>query len=94
MSAFDFKKKYKKNFSKGLIKRFENAYEFSDRAIKFILLLRKGVYPYEYTDSWERLGERLLLNKNIFIVIQILKTLQMLIIDMKREYLKFLITKC
>ena len=86
MSAFDFKKKCKKNFSKGLTKRFENAYEFSDRAIKFILLLRKGVYPYEYMDSWERLGERLLPNKNIFIVIQILKTLQMLIIDMQREF--------
>ena len=70
MSAFDFKKKYKKNFSKGLIKRFECTYEFSDRAInKFILLLRKGVYPYEYMDSWERFDEKLLPNKTIFIVI-------------------------
>ena len=24
---------------------------------KFILLLRKGVYPYEYMDSWERFNE-------------------------------------
>ena len=24
---------------------------------KFILLLRKGVYPYEYMDSWERFDE-------------------------------------
>ena len=24
---------------------------------KFVLLLRKGVYPYEYMDSWERFNE-------------------------------------
>ena len=31
-----------------MIKRFENIYEFCDRDIyKFILLLRKGFYPYE-----------------------------------------------
>ena len=25
---------------------------------KFALLLRKGVYPYEFMDSWERLDEK------------------------------------
>ena len=46
------KKNYKKDFNKDLIKRFENTYEFCDKDInKFILLLRKGVYPYEYMDS-------------------------------------------
>ena len=24
---------------------------------KFMLLLRKGIYPYEYMDSWEKFGE-------------------------------------
>ena len=24
---------------------------------KFVMLLRKGVYPYEYMDSWERFNE-------------------------------------
>ena len=45
-------KNHKKHFNKDLIKRFENTYEFGDREInKFILLLRKGFYPYEYMDS-------------------------------------------
>ena len=33
---------------------------------KFILLLRKGVYPYEYVDSWERFDETSLLDKEAF----------------------------
>ena len=29
----------------------------------FILLLRKGVYPYEYMDSWEKFNETSLPDK-------------------------------
>ena len=37
-----------KKDSEKLTKRFRNTYEFCDKDInKFILLLRKGVYPYE-----------------------------------------------
>ena len=33
---------------------------------KFILLLRKGVYCYEYMDSWEKFNETSLLEKEDF----------------------------
>ena len=36
----------------GLIKKFSNTHEFCNGDTnKFVLLLRKGVYPYEYIDS-------------------------------------------
>ena len=35
---------------------------------KFVMLLRKGVYPDEYMDSWERFNETSLPPKKIFIV--------------------------
>ena len=33
---------------------------------RFILLLRKGIYPYEYIDSWERFDETSLPDKEDF----------------------------
>ena len=33
---------------------------------KFVLLLRKGVYPYEYMDSWEKFDETTLPPKEAF----------------------------
>ena len=65
--CFDFKKNYKKDFNKELIKRFANIYEFCNEDInKFILLLRKGVYRYEYLNSWERFDEASLPDKEAF----------------------------
>ena len=50
--CFRCNKSYEKNFNKELIQRFANTYEFCNGYLnKFILLLRKGVYPYEYMDS-------------------------------------------
>ena len=47
--------------------RFANTYRFCNEDInKFILLLRKDVYPYEYMDSWERFYETALPNKKPF----------------------------
>ena len=55
---FTCKKNYEKDFNKELIKRFANTYNFCDNDLnKFILLLRKGVYSYEYMDNWERFDE-------------------------------------
>ena len=35
-------------------KRFNNTFTFSDNDInRFILLLRKCVYPYEYMEEWD-----------------------------------------
>ena len=48
LRCFSCKKNYEKDFNKELIKRFANTYNFCDNDLhKFILLLRKGVYPYE-----------------------------------------------
>ena len=33
---------------------------------KFVMLPRKGVYPYEYMDSWERFNETSLPSKKYF----------------------------
>ena len=36
-----------------LFKKFPSVYQFCNSDLKFILLLRKGVYPYDYTESCE-----------------------------------------
>ena len=62
--CFSCKKNYEKNFNKKLIQRFANTYEFCNGDLnKFILLLRKGVYPYEYMDSWQRFDKTSLRDK-------------------------------
>ena len=65
--CFRRKKNYEKDFNKELIQRFANKYEFCNGDLnKFILLLRKGVYPYEYMDSRERFSETSLPDKEAF----------------------------
>ena len=50
--CFKCKKNYKIDFNKELINKFSRIYDFCKGDInKFILLLKKGVYPYEYMDS-------------------------------------------
>ena len=62
--CFSCKKNYEKDFQKELIERFGNIHEFCNGDLKkFILLLRKGVYPYEYMDNWERFDETSLPDK-------------------------------
>ena len=58
---------YSNKIDKELKKRFKNTFKFSDNDInKFILLLRKGVYPYEYMDDWEKFNETKLPEKEEF----------------------------
>ena len=60
-------KNQKKDLNKDLVKRFSNEYEFCNGNInKFILLLRKGVDPYEYMDNWKRFDEKLIPDKKEF----------------------------
>ena len=65
--CIDCKKEYKKRLNKKLIERFSNVYEFCDYDInKFMVLLRKGVYPYEYMDEWDKFNEKKLTCKESF----------------------------
>ena len=67
LKCFNCKTYYEKDFNKELIKKFKNTYSFCNNDInKFVLLLRKGVYPYEYMDSWERFNETSLPSKEDF----------------------------
>ena len=59
-------KSYQHKFDKMLKGRFFNAYKFSNHNNdKFILLLRKGVYPYEHMDHWEKFNETSLPEKQV-----------------------------
>ena len=50
-----------------LIEKFPIIYQFCNGNLnKFVLLLRKGVYPYECMDSWEKFDETTLPLKEVF----------------------------
>ena len=56
--CFCCNKNYQKKFDENLKKRFANTYKFSNHVInKFILLLQKNVYPYEYMDDFEKFNK-------------------------------------
>ena len=65
--CFNCKKNYEKEINKELIERFSSTYEFCDKDLnKFIMLLRKGVYPYKYMDGWDKFNEELIPSKESF----------------------------
>ena len=67
LKCFNCNNYYKKKFNKDLIKKFKNTYSFCDNDLnEFVLLLRKGVYPYEYMDSLEKFNEISLPSKKYF----------------------------
>ena len=60
-------KDYLNKINEELKKRFKNTLKFSNNNNnKFILLLKKGVYPYEYMHEWEKFNERTLPEKEEF----------------------------
>ena len=60
-------KDYSNKLDKKIKKRFKNTFKFSNNDInKFILLLRKGVYPYKYMDEWEKFNETTLPEKEFY----------------------------
>ena len=47
-------------------KKFKNTFKFPDNDINnFVLLFRKGVYPYEYIDEWGKFNEPSLPEKEL-----------------------------
>ena len=65
--CFSCKKNYEIDFNKEFIKRFTNTYKFCNNDLnRFIMLLRKRVYPYEYMDIWEKFDETSLPDKKSF----------------------------
>ena len=65
--CIDCEKEYEKEFNKELVERFANTYKFCDNDLnKFLILLRKGVYPYEYMDEWNKFIEKVFPGKESF----------------------------
>ena len=89
--CLSWNKDYSRKIDKELKKRFKNKFTFSDNYInKFILLLRKGVYPYEYMDDWKMLMNQHYLEKKNFIATWIWKILQMQITCIRKQFAKTL----
>ena len=63
-------KEYKKSYTKltnESIKKFSTLYKFCNSDLnKFFLLLRKGIYPYEYIHSRKKVNENTIPPKEAF----------------------------
>ena len=65
--SFNCRKNCKKEINQELIKRFASTYKFCNNDLnKFVMLLRKGVYPYEYMDGWDKFNETSIPSKESF----------------------------
>ena len=60
------KEEWKRPLNK-LFEKFWSVYQFCEGDLnRFVLSLRKGVYSYEYMDSWEKFDETALPSKEAF----------------------------
>ena len=65
--CLSYNKDYSNKIEGELKKRFKNTFRLCNNDInKFILLLRKGAYPYEYMNKWEKFNETKLPEKGEF----------------------------
>ena len=65
--CFSCQKNYKKEINKELVERFSSTYKFCSNDLnKFVMLLIKGVYPYEYMDGWDKFNEKSIPSKESF----------------------------
>ena len=61
-------KNYSNKIDEELKNKFKNPFKFSNNDInKYILLVRKGVYPFDYMDKWEEFDEKLFPEKENFV---------------------------
>ena len=68
---------------------FASTYKFCNNDLnKFVMLLRKGVYPYEYMDGWDKFNETSIPNKESFYSNLAMEILLKPIIYMLITYLK------
>ena len=57
-TCFKCKNNISKDFNNELIERFKNTCQFCENDNKkFLILLRKEIYPYEYMDSWNKFNQ-------------------------------------
>ena len=90
--CIDCEKEYEKEFIKELIERFPNTCKFCDNDLdKFIMLLRKGVYPYEYIDEWDKFNGKVLPGKDSFYSNLTLENISEIDYDHETTYSKNLI---
>ena len=65
--CLSYNKDHSWKLDEGLKERFKNAFTFSKNDInKFVSLLRKGIYPYEYIDDWDKFIEKKFKNKEFY----------------------------
>ena len=87
--CLDCNKNYKGKFEEDLTKRLGRIYRFyGDDINNFCLMLQKGVFPYEYLDSWQKLDQGLFPEKKEFYSNLNVEDIQIQTRGMQNEFVK------